>query len=142
MPWTAPLKASRPSSSGLSTRTGAPRCLVERADEILAVRALTPRCGHHGLDVCRAGLPGDAGERPDEGCGLGDLLLGEPAEALDLGAEPERRLLLAQRLDPSVVTTGEQEPHRVRAHVDDADVHHAILSTASVVVGKPLVSDW
>ena len=117
---------SRPSSSADSTRGAAPVARCSATSRSSALTALAARRGddHSSSPQRSARAPASANSRARVG-GLLHLLGGDPAMPLDRRRQADlRRAPAAIGATPPARGLGDQQPHRVRSDVDDADPHH------------------
>ena len=121
---TAPVNASRPSSSAETTRTSAPV-----AWPIVSIRRsgespCRPGRGDDGLELADAELAGDPGVLARHLADLVELPAPHAAVVQDLLARGRGAdALLAQRANRVAGHGCDEQAHRVRAHVDHSDPH-------------------
>jgi hypothetical protein len=99
------------------------RRVDETVEELASVFRLPSRRGHQHLDrraaqLARTPYPQRRRERR-----LLELLLRKPACSLDLFTQAELYAFLADRDEALAVPCGNEETHRVRADIDDSNLH-------------------
>ena len=119
----APRKASRPSSSSLSTSTARPAVLLDRLHDLVAVLGLADRGRGDDLDHLGAHLLGQPHLGGDDLGDLGDLLVGDLAVLARVLADPGVGALLHHLAELSLLGLGDEQPGRVRADVDRRAEH-------------------
>src|SRR6187549_915109 len=92
-------------------------------DELGRVPRLSSRRGDDDVDQLGAGVASLLDEAGDALDGLGELRCGDRTEALDVGTEPDDAPAADDFRDTVSRPRSDQETDRVRADVDDCDVH-------------------
>ena len=115
----------------------------ERVDELIRVARLPAGRGDDDVDQRSAARARDVGEAAQALGRVGELDGRDRAVALDVGAEADRALAVGDANESVPAAGGDQEPDRVRPHVDDGDVHRrAFFPRPRPTGGVCLVTKW
>jgi hypothetical protein len=110
---------------------------VQHAQEVIGVRALTPRRRHHDLQPLAVQPAGQLRVVARHPRCLRQLRVRDQAAPLDRLAQANLAPRLVQRVyEPAGTSLCRQQPNGVRAHVDDADLHLSALSQPPRTLGS------